>query len=231
MDDVEQNITNWKAGLYPKIPIGGLIARSPVAHKWKSPYRSMMLREAAFWREQDLMEQSYALHQQGHGLGARILLRSGYETLATMIYINLLMSNVLDGDLGFHDFGEKTTSLLLGTRNDKDMPVAINILTVLEKCNKRYPGIVDIYADLSESAHPNYEGLCAGYSKTNQDEYETVFSNRWMELHGDKHLDGMRLCMGTFHHEYDEVWPERFEALEKWIEANDAVLEATKGAA
>ncbi|MET0361843.1 MAG: hypothetical protein ABW048_08845 [Sphingobium sp.] len=228
MDDVEQNLANWKAGLFPKIPVGGLFARSPVAHKWKATFRSLMLREAAFWREQDLMAQSYALYQQGHVLGARILLRSGYETLATMIYINLLMANVLDGKLGFHDFGDKTAALLLGTRNNEDMPAAINILTVLGKCDKRYPGIMDIYADLSESAHPNYEGLCAGYSKVDHDEYETVFSNRWLELHGEKHLDGMRLCMGTFHHEYDAVWPELFEALEKWIEANDAELEATK---
>lgn len=228
MQDVEQNLANWKVSLFPKIPVGGLLARSPIAHKWRAPFRSLMLREAAFWREQDLMAQSYALYQQEHVLGARILLRSGYETLATMIYLNLLMADVLDGNLGFHDFGDKTTALLLGTRNNEDMPAAINILTVLGKCDKRYPGIMDLYADLSESAHPNYEGLCAGYSKASHDEYETVFSNRWMELHGGKHLDGMRLCMGTFHHEYDAVWPELFEALEKWIEANDAELEATK---
>lgn len=231
MDDVEQNLANWKEGLFSKIPLGGLFARSPVAHKWKAPFRSMMLREATFWREQDLMAQSYALYHQGHLLGARILLRSGFETLATMIYTNLLVADVLEGKLGFHDFSGKTASLLLGTRNNKQMPTAISILTVLEKCEKRYPGIVGIYADLSESAHPNYEGLCAGYSKIDHDEYETVFSNRWMELYGVKHLDGIRLCMGTFHHEYDVVWPELFEALEKWIEVNDAELEATKGEA
>src|SRR4051812_1401442 len=103
MDDIEQNLTNWKKGLFPKIPVGGLFARSPIAHKWKAPHRSVMLREATFWREHDLMAQSYALYQQGHLLGARILLRSGFETLATMIYVNLLMADVLDRKLGFHD--------------------------------------------------------------------------------------------------------------------------------
>ena len=77
-------------------------------------------------------------------------------------------------------------------------------------------------------AHPSNEGRCRGYSTINRDEYETSFSNRWMELHGDRHLDSMMLCMGTFHHEYDEVWSDLFEQLEKWIEANDAELEATK---
>jgi hypothetical protein len=228
LNEVEQNLANWGASLFDKIPVGGLLARSPVAHKWKAPYRSMMLRELAFWREHDLMTQSYELYVLEHGLGARILLRSGFETLATLIYLNMLMQQVLDGDLNFHAFGEKTGVLLLGSRNNEDMPVAINILTVLTKCEKRYPGLMKLYADLSESAHPNYEGLMGGYSKTNYDEYETVFSNRWMELHGDRHVDGMLLCMGTFHHEYDAVWPELFERLESWIEANDPQLEATK---
>ena len=188
-----------------------------------------MLREATFWREYDLMAQSHALHQQRHGLGARILLRSGFETLATLIYLNLLTQQVIDGKLNFHLFGHKTTLLLLGSRSNEHMPRSINIITVLEKCDKRYPGLTELYADLSESAHPSFEGLCSGYSTINHDEYETTFSNRWMELCGDKHISAMHLCMGTFHHEYDEVWSELFEQLERWIEKHDVELEATKG--
>jgi hypothetical protein len=229
-DAVAANLANWEKGLFDKIPVGGLLARSPVAHKWKATFRSLMLREAAFWREHDLMRQSYTLYGQGHVLGARILLRSGVETLATLVYLNMLMQQVLDGELDFHAFGEKTTTLLLGSRNDDELPSAINIITVLGKCEKRYEGITALYADLSESAHPNYEGLCGGYSKIDHDEHETVFSNRWVELHGDRHLDAMLLYMGTFHHEYDEVWPALFENLEKWIEEHDEELEATKEA-
>ena len=71
MNAVEQNLANWKASLFPKIPVGELMARNPVAHKWKAPFRSMMLREAAFWREYDLMSQSYDLYVLEQGLGAR----------------------------------------------------------------------------------------------------------------------------------------------------------------
>jgi hypothetical protein len=228
MHAVEENLANWKGSLSPKLPVGGLFARNPVAHKWKAPFRSMILREAAFWREHDLMAQSYLLHQRGHGLGARILLRSGFETLAMLVYLNLLMKQVVDGKLNFHLFSHKTTVLLLGARNNEDMPRSINIVTILEKCEHRYPGLMEIYADLSESAHPSFEGLCAGFSSSSRDEFETTFSNRWMELHGERHLDGMDLCMGTFQHEYDEVWSDLFELLEKWVERNDAQLEASK---
>jgi len=175
-----------------------------------------------------LMTQSYALHQQGHGLGARILLRSGLESLATLIYLNQLMRQVLDGKLSFHDFGERTVVLLLGSRDGSTEHRSINIMTILQKCDTRYPGIEKLYAILSESAHPNYEGLVASYSKIDHDEYETHFSNRWMELYGDRHLGSMELCMSTFHDEYNDVWPALMNELEGWIEANDAELEVTK---
>ncbi|MBN9437151.1 hypothetical protein [Bosea sp. (in: a-proteobacteria)] len=228
MNSIEQNLANWKASLLSSIPLGGLFSRNATVYKWKAPFRCWNLREAAFWRTHDLMSQSYALHQLGHGLGARILLRSGFETLATLIYLNQLSQGVLDGTLNFHAFGQKTSILLLGSKNNSTQHKSLNIMTVLDKCNKRYPGIAGLYAELSESAHPNYEGLCSGYSKIDHDEYETIFSNRWMEKYGDRHLDSMNLCMETFHYEYDTVWPDLISKLESWIEANDAQLEATK---
>ena len=228
MSDLEENLTNWEKSLFSRIDVGGLLSRNPTAYKWKALWRVWMVREAAFWREHDLMAQSYALHCQGHSLGARILLRSGFETLAALIYLNLLMQKVLDGKLPFADFGDKTTQLLIGARNNEEMPKSINIITVLEKCDAKYPGLLKLYADLSETAHPSYEGMMRGYSETNHAEYETNFRNRWKELYGDQHPDSMMLCMGTFHHEYEKVWPDLIERLEIWVEENDAELEAAK---
>lgn len=228
MNRIQQNLANWEDSLLPSLPLGGLFSRNPTVYKWKSAFRCWTLREVTFWRTHDLMSQSYALHQQGHGLGARILLRSGFETLATLIYLNQLSQGVLDGTLNFHAFGQKTSILLLGSKNGSTQHSSFNIMTVLQKCDKRYPGILGLYGELSESAHPNYEGLCSGYSKIDHDEYETIFSNRWMEKYGDRHLNSMNLCMETFHYEYDTVWPDLISKLESWIEANDAQLEATK---
>jgi len=187
-----------------------------------------MLREAVFWRVHDLLTQSYALHQQNHGLGARILLRSGFETLSVLIYLNQLTQEVLEGKRNFHKFSDKTTTLLAGSRDGSTECQSLNIMTILKKCDKRYPGIIDLYAILSESAHPNYEGIVTGYSKVDHDEYSTRFSNRWMELYGDQHLGSMDMCMMTFHHEYNDVWTDLMAKLESWIEENDATLEATK---
>lgn len=228
MDRIEQNLADWRASLMVRISLTGLISRNHIAYKWKAPFRCWILREATFWRITDLLAQSYALHQQGHGLGARILLRSGMETLATLIHLNHLIQQVLDDELDFHQFTEKTSVLLLGSRDGSTKRKSLNIATILEKCAKRYPGIEKTYASLPESAHPNYEGLVSGYSTVEHDKFETHFSNRWMQFYGASHLGSMELCMTTFRHEYDDAWRDRMAKLENWIVENDHDLEASK---
>ncbi|MFC3704868.1 hypothetical protein ACFOOL_08875 [Devosia honganensis] len=225
--DINATLAQWRGNLMASIPIAGLISRNPIAYKWKAPFRAWMLRESVAWRLLDLLTQSHALHKQDHILGARILLRSAFETLATLIYLNQIMRQVLDSALDFNAFGDKTSVLLLGSRNNPDGLKSMNIMTVLEKCAKEYPGLVTLYANLSESSHPSYEGLLRGYSKIGHDEYETHFSNRWTERYGHRSAEQITLCMETFLHEYNTVWPALMTKLEEWIEMNDERLEAT----
>lgn len=228
METLEQNLADWRASHAASIPVGGLFSRNPVAYKWKGPFRCWVLREAAFWRVTDLLTQSYWLHQQGYGLGARILLRSGFETLATLIYLNPNIRAVLEGKLNFHQFSELTTRQVAGSKNAQGRPVAINVITMIEKGNVQCPGLRDIYDSFSESAHPNFEGMVWGYSKVNHEEHETNFSNRWMEIYGESHFNSMELCMMIFQHEYDVVWADLISKLELWTVENDSILLATK---
>jgi hypothetical protein len=176
-----------------------------------------------------LLQQSYTLHKMGHALGARILLRSALETLATLVYLNQLTARVLDGTLKFHAFSDKTAQLLLGSRNAMTDHKAMNIQSVLEKCAKAYDFIEKFYADLSECAHPNHEGLIMGYSKPDRENLIENFSNRWAETYSKTHEQGIMIVVMMFEHEYNDVWTEQFSALEKWLVENDVELEATKG--
>ena len=229
ISSIQDTLATWKQSLVTQIPIGGLHTRNPIAYKWKAPFRAWLLREGTFWRTQDLLSQSLDLHRQGNELGARILLRSGFESVATLIFLNQSLKQVLDGVLNFQTFGERTSKMLLGSKNNKSGPETINIISVLEKCEKKYPGILTLYGQLSESAHPSYESLCVGYSQIDFDEDEVNFSNRWYTFFGESHVNLMELCMSTFHQEYDVVWPELILQLESWIVTNDSNLEATKG--
>lgn len=229
MHPMAQALNALESTLCQRVEIGGLISRNAVAHKWKAPFRSLALREGVAWRTQDLLAQSLLLHESQNVLGARILLRSAIETVAILIYLNQLTRKVLNGALNFHEYSTKTSTLLLGSRDKSTDHAAINITTVLQKCNSRYPGIEELYATLSESAHPNYEGVCIGYSKVDRTNYVTTFSNRWAEMYGNNHVDLIALCLEVFVVEYNDEWSDSFERLEAWITKNDDGLEATKG--
>ena len=121
-----------------------------------------------------------------------------------------------------------TSRLLLGSKDKSTKHESINILTVLKRADQKYPGVMDMYANLSESAHPNFEGICFGYSRVDHEKYETNFSNNWVSMYAEKHVPLMQLCILTFTSEYNDEWSTQFQNLEDWIVANDAALEASK---
>ena len=228
--NVPETLSAWKASQCKAVDIGGLWSRNKIAHKWKATFRSLSIREGDSWRTQALLAQSLLLHESKNALGARILLRSAFESVAVLIYLNQLTRMVLAGSLNFHDFTAKTSTLLLGSRDNSTDIKALNIVTVLEKCDARYPGLWEMYTQLSESAHPNYEGTSIGYSDVDQKHYVTTYSNKWDAMYGEHHLTLMQACIKMFYCEYNSEWKDAFEKLEQWITENDATLEATKGA-
>jgi hypothetical protein len=226
--DVEQTLIAWDGSLCPEIAVESLLKRNQIAQKWKAMFRSITLRETLFYRSHDLLTQSLDLHQKTHTLGARILLRSAFEATAVLIYLNQMTDKVLKGDLDFHEFGLKTAMLLTGSKDGSTELANVNIVTVLKHADKRYEGILKLYGILSETAHPSFEGMMRGYVAIDHDEMVAKFSNCWHERYGDGHLHMMETCMLTLDHEYNKIWPDLYEQLEKFLEQNDERLEATK---
>jgi hypothetical protein len=228
MSDLSAALKVLKNSLCREIDVGGLFTRNAVVHKWKAPWRALLLRESVAWRLQDLLEQSLILSREGRLLGARILLRSAFETLAVLIYLNRSIRSVLAGTLDFHEFSHKTSLLLLGSKDKSTSHQQISILTVLSGADKRYPGLADWYAALSESAHPNYEGMLLGYSNADSDNHFTSFCNKWNDMYGQTHEDALTACLEVFVGEYNDEFVGALESLEKWIELHDTELETTK---
>lgn len=226
--NIESAISSLKKSLCQEVDVGGLFARSKLAHKWKAPWRSLLLREAVAWRIQELLEQSLLLSKNQGLLGARILLRSAFETLAVLVYLNKAMRSVVAGNLSFHDFSKKTSRLLIGSRDNSTSHEAIGILVVLDSANKRYPGLRSWYDALCESAHPNCEGMLGGYSNSDERNHVTTFASRWSASYGGSHDKALRACLVVFEAEYNHEWADAWTQLEHWIEQKDEELEATR---
>jgi hypothetical protein len=228
MENVREKLERWSQSFCSDVSVGGLISRCPIAHKWKAPYRSIVVREALFRRMHDLGQQTLLLAEHNHILGARILLRSAIETLGLLIYLNQKTQAVLSGALSFFTFEEITSQLLMGSKNGATSRTAVNILTVLEQAEKAHPGLASMHQHLSESAHPNYDGVLYGYSSTDPDKYETHFVNNWLEFFGREQEPATAFVFAVFEHEYNDIWHQQMTQLEDWLRANDSSLEAQR---
>ena len=225
---MEKILAEWKTTRLEKIEIAGLYSRNPVVHKWKAPFRSLVIRELVYWRLIDLLDQALELSKINAVLGARILLRSAFETVGILIFLNTKIESLINGNMQYNDFENTTLRLLLGSRRDEQEILPYNILSILQGCEKRYPGITKVYNDLSETAHPNYDGMIQGYSDFDKEKHVTFFQSRWEEIYGEDFENLMMICIKTFESEYHDLWPELFKRLEKWLEENDESLEAQR---
>lgn len=228
MSDLAELLERWGRSLCKEIAVGGLLARCPIAHKWRAPFHALIVREALFWRMHDLGQQILCLRRNGYVLGERILVRAALETFAIIVYLNAKIAGVLDGTVEFDDFEQSTKQLLMGSKNSTTRIAAVNILTALKHAEKRHPGIVSMHEHFSESSHPNYDGVLCGYSTTHPEEFEIRFSNQFEAMFGNEQGPAAAFLFVAFECEYNDVWPENFNQLEAWLRANDARLDASK---
>lgn len=162
-------------------------------------------------------------------LSARIILRSACETSALLAYLNKKLHDVVSGKVDFESFNELTKQLLFGGKNDDHFP-PVNVLTALTHFTKDHPTILEIYKRLSEDAHPNADGMIYGFSTSQPDIFLTSFSNRFsatdsLKNHTVASADLVFLC---YEQQYNEIWPQKFEALEQWLRENDQRLETLR---
>ena len=155
-------------------------------------------------------------------------MRSAIETVSLLVYMNRRMKSVIDNKMSFKDFNDLTSRLLVGSKTYDFAPLPINVMSFIDECKKDYPVIEKMYNDLSETAHPNYDGIFAGYMKQNREEYYADFGVFWKDRFGNQHEAAIRSCIEIYEEEYNNIWVEHFESLERWLEKNDSKLEKQK---
>lgn len=223
MSDIRLALDSWVQNLCGEISIAGVIARDRDAHRSMAPSRSLILRNATAWRAHDLLIQALLLSDAGHLLGARILVRAAIETLAVLSYLNDLMYGVIEGKTAYSDFMEKTKKLALGSKNKSTPLEAVNVLTLIQKADKRVPGLLSTFEELSESAHPNHDGLVDGYLTWKDDGFTASFSNKWAEKFQSGFESYALVVAQLYYIEHDIRWIDAFEALERWLRENPQV--------
>lgn len=227
MDNIRERVISWSQSLPEEVSVDGLLSRCQVAHKWKAPFRSILIRESSLWRMSDLGSSFVHLIDSGNVLASRIVLRSACETAALLAYLNKKTSDLIDRKITFEDFDALTKILLLGGKNNGDYVAPVNVITAITHFAKESPEILNIYNRLSEDAHPNASGMIYAYSESSPENLETHFMPKIANSAVTKEhtIASADLVFYCYEGQYNLFWPQRFEALEQWLRDNDAELE------
>ncbi len=221
-------IQELKKSLASEINLSSIVAKAPVAWKWKCLYKSWSLRELTMHRIVDLLEGAELNQKIYSHVVSVILVRAAMETVALLWELNNISKKLTDDELSFSEFDEKLTKMLLGSRDESTPMESINCLTIISKANRQYPGIEDVYKKFCEKAHPNYDGLMHSYCTNYKEGKYTIFEKRT----DDTDTDYQNICamIEMFVKEYNDTWEQNFENLIKWLENHDVELEQSRDA-
>ena len=146
-----------------------------ISIKAKTPYKVIVFRETLLWRTEELGRCCCDLYERGDYCCALVATRAVMENMAAMVYLADLLASQLERGLS-SDADDRVMALLMGHRNWDEMPNAVNVLTMLGKAEKLVPQISEIYASLSEYAHPNWSGTSGLFAQLDRENILTNLS-------------------------------------------------------
>lgn len=172
----------------------------------KIPYNAIVYRESLIFRIEELARSAVLSYERNDDCAAIILTRAMLESVAANWYLmELIERNQERSESDLHD---KILRLLLGHKNKQSgMPEAINVMTFLDKVDKRIEGIKSRYENLCEYSHPNWHGTSLLYVKNDYEKLMTTFGKVPEDL-SSTHILLLSCLNGAlmlFEHSYNKI--------------------------
>jgi hypothetical protein len=145
------------------------------------------------------------------------LARAVVETVAVLFALHEHVARFLqDKDAeGLDSFFMKT---LIGSRSGGALPVATNILTLIDRLHKEVEGARTIYDALCEITHPNWAGLLGSFGTLDRPKHELQLGSRNNTRGNATGLSALSGALMTFEHYYNDL-ANKIDEMNKYFEA------------
>ena len=173
--------------------------------KSKAPWQLLSTREALIWRTEELARNACDAMDRDDLAVAAILTRAVAES-AALAWKLMEVLNTRHQQTP-QQLNEILMRLLVGSRVWDDFPQAVQILTSIDRMDKRIPGVRRGYDNLSEIAHPNWRGVFGLYSRTDEAEFTTYFGRGIRGAEGNRASIANVLVgsLGLFEYAYNKI--------------------------
>jgi hypothetical protein len=169
LDDALRLVENMRAHLPPSVDIVALGVKA------KTPYHLLAAREALIWRTEELARGACEMLERDDLAAGILLTRAVTESAAFVWRLNELLET--RSQYSHAELHEHCQRMFLGwkKKGEPEFPEAVNILSLIDRMERKIPGVRSSYDQLSEFAHPNWSGVSGLFSLIDKANYVTHF--------------------------------------------------------
>ena len=160
----KQLASNIRASLPKELYAGSFTLKS------KLPYKATSFREVLIHRISDVADVAVDLYQNNKLVPAFIATRALVETTAMLYWLHQKSCDFLEkpDDDSYDEFLMKG---MLGSKDGTTKLQSYNVLTAVDRLDKEFKGLRQMYDTLCEFTHPNWSGVMGSYSRSDKKKY------------------------------------------------------------
>jgi hypothetical protein len=132
--------------------------------KSKIPFKAASFREVLMHRVSDIAEVAVELYESNRLVPAFIVTRALIETTATLYWLHQKSCEFLEKE-DEDSYDEFLMKGMLGSKDGTTKHESYNVLTAVDRLDKEFKGLRQMYDTLCEFTHPNWSGVMGSYSK------------------------------------------------------------------
>lgn len=166
------------------------------AYSWKAkhPFKVMSFVNSMTWRMYDMSSAALTLLKQDNIVPSLCVIRACWENMVVTYELTNLIAVSCEKQIVDNNTGETLQRMLFSNRFDKDNKYvgeehfeqfkeykAKNILTLVQKIEKDFPHIKDVYAVVCELVHPNHDGVFGSYSYLDEPNHTVEFGPQFTQ--------------------------------------------------
>ncbi len=170
----------------------------------KLPFRVVTIREALLYRIAEISEAACHLYENNKLCSAFTLTRSALETAALLFLLDKKVGEIIKQD-NVGNIDEFLMKALFGSRNKGARKTALNVLTAIDHFNKKCKGTRDYYDNLSNYAHPNFDGTFSMFASHDQQNKYTNFSIFPNKSRRSEGLPLLCIALKSFQYYYESI--------------------------
>ena len=198
LDDARDLIVKLKIELPAKIDFFQLSEKS------KLPWKAASLSALCFYRIVELGEVSVDLYERRLPVSAFLITRSAMETTAILYWLYEKLTKAVENN-NKEEVSQFLDKAMLGSKNKLSPLDSYNSLTAIDKVEKIHEGFRENYDSLSETSHPNWQGLLCPYGKIDEDKKCLRLENNSQRLPINAGLAGLLSALCFFKLYYSKI--------------------------